>query len=289
MIDCDDSCLYAILISEGAAMMETFTSNPIQSDGNLLKLKGYLISVVSPEMQKQSAVKQPGRDGIRKLLLEAYNRTKVELKAEVRDQVIDSALAELVGYGPLEVLLAEAEISEIMVNGANKVFVERNGEVLETDIRSTGFYRNKARSIQGACRMILETFHGKVPDTMEELIQLPGVARKTANVVLGVVWGKAEGIVVDTHVHRVSRRLELTAEDAPERIERDLMGLVPRSKGIGFSHEMILHGRRVCRSRSPMCYACPVENICRSTDKVTALPLSLAGEEKRSRAPGRRP
>ncbi len=115
-------------------MTETIKSDPIQSDGNLLKLKGYLISVVSPEMQKQSTVKQPGRDGIRNLLLEAYNRTKVELKAEVRDQVIDSALAELVGYGPLEVLLADAEINEIMVNGANKIFVERNGEVLETDI-----------------------------------------------------------------------------------------------------------------------------------------------------------
>jgi pilus assembly protein CpaF len=115
-------------------MTEIIKSDPIQSDGNLLKLKGYLISVVSPEMQKQSTVKQPGRDGIRNLLLEAYNRTKVELKAEVRDQVIDSALAELVGYGPLEVLLADPEINEIMVNGANKIFVERNGEVLETDI-----------------------------------------------------------------------------------------------------------------------------------------------------------
>lgn len=161
-------------------------------------------------------------------------------------------------------------------------------EVLEADIRSTGFYRNKARSIQGACRMILEQFHGKVPDTMEELIQLPGVARKTANVVLGVVWGKAEGIVVDTHVHRVARRLELTAQDTPEKIELDLMGLVPRSKWIGFSHEMILHGRRVCRSRAPMCYSCVAENICMSKDKVAALPLSPAGGGKNSRASGRR-
>ncbi len=140
-------------------------------------------------------------------------------------------------------------------------------EVLEEDIRSTGFYRNKAKNIQGACRMILGRYGGKVPDTMEELIQLPGVARKTANVVLGVVFGKAEGVVVDTHVFRVSRRLELTEADTPEKIEADLMKLIPKDRWIGFSHQMIHHGRRICQARKPLCPLCPVEPVCRSKDK----------------------
>jgi endonuclease-3 len=147
-------------------------------------------------------------------------------------------------------------------------------EVLEEDIRPTGFYRNKAKSIQGACRMILEQFGGVVPDSMEEILRLPGVARKTANVVLGTAFHKAEGIVVDTHVMRVSRRLDLTDEDVAEKIERDLMQLIPRNKWISFSHQMILHGRRVCKARKPLCPNCPVEKVCESRDKVRAFPPS---------------
>ena len=142
-------------------------------------------------------------------------------------------------------------------------------ETLENDIRSTGFYHNKAKSIQGACLMILERFAGSVPDTMEALVELPGVARKTANVVLGVAFGKAEGIVVDTHVFRVSRRLDLTDSDTPERIENDLMKSLPRSRWISFSHQMILHGRNICRARNPLCLECPVEKVCVSKDKTS--------------------
>jgi endonuclease III len=145
-------------------------------------------------------------------------------------------------------------------------------QVLEQDIRPTGFYRNKAKSIQGACRMILDRFQGRVPDSMEQLIQLPGVARKTANVVQGVIYGKAEGIVVDTHVHRLSRRLELTTENTPEKIERDLMEIIPREKWIIFAHQLIHHGRKLCKARKPLCAECPVEAVCRSEDKVPALP-----------------
>ena len=145
---------------------------------------------------------------------------------------------------------------------------------LEQDIRSTGFYRNKARSIQGASRMIVEKFGGTVPEAMEALIELPGVARKTANVVLGVAFGKAEGIVVDTHVTRVSQRLELTKQSVPEKIELDLMTIIPRSRWISFSHQMILHGRHICKARKPLCHLCPVEPICRSKDKTTAIPPS---------------
>jgi len=155
-----------------------------------------------------------------------------------------------------------------------KDFVAVSQQVLEEDIRSTGFYRNKAKSIQGACRMILDRFQGRVPDTMEELIQLPGVARKTANVVLGVIYGKAEGIVVDTHVHRLSRRLELTVENTPEKIERDLMALIPREKWIAIAHQLIHHGRKVCKARKPLCAECPVEAHCKSKDKVPPLPAA---------------
>jgi endonuclease-3 len=144
---------------------------------------------------------------------------------------------------------------------------------LENDIRTTGFFRNKAKSIQGACRMILEEFEGKVPGTMDELLRLPGVARKTANVVLGVAFGRAEGIVVDTHVFRLSHRLELASAPTPEKVESELMGTVPRERWISFSHELIHHGRRVCRARKPDCPACPLERLCRSKDKALALPL----------------
>ncbi len=154
-------------------------------------------------------------------------------------------------------------------------YVKASREVLEEDIRSTGFYRNKAKSIQGACRMILERFRGKVPDTMEELLQLPGVARKTANVVLGVAYGKAEGIVVDTHVHRISRRLELSEADAAEKIEQDLMRLIPRDRWIAVSHQMIHHGRKACKARKPVCHSCPVKDICRSVDKTPGLPAPI--------------
>jgi endonuclease-3 len=140
-------------------------------------------------------------------------------------------------------------------------------EELESDIRSTGFYRNKAKSIRGAATMILEKFGGSVPETMEELLQLPGVARKTANVVLGVAYGKAEGIVVDTHVFRVSRRLDLTDAETPEGIERDLMQIIPRDRWISFSHQMILHGRSTCKARKPLCLTCPLEKVCESEDK----------------------
>jgi endonuclease III len=139
---------------------------------------------------------------------------------------------------------------------------------LEADIRPTGFFHNKTKSIRGACAMILEQFGGLVPDSMEELLQLPGVARKTANVVLGVAFGKAEGIVVDTHVLRVSRRLDLSDSETPENIERDLIQIIPRNRWILFSHQMILHGRTICKARKPLCLVCPIEKVCESEDKM---------------------
>jgi endonuclease-3 len=135
-------------------------------------------------------------------------------------------------------------------------------ETLEEEIRPSGFYRNKAKSIRGACQRMVEVYGGQVPDTMEELLTLPGVARKTANVVLGSAFGKSDGIAVDTHVRRLSGRLGLTDHDDPEKIERDLMALLPREQWTGFSHRLILHGRRVCHARKPDCPHCSLQSLC---------------------------
>ena len=135
-------------------------------------------------------------------------------------------------------------------------------EEIERDIHSTGFFRNKAKSIQGASRKIIENFGGCVPQTMEEMLTLNGVARKTANVVLGNAFGKASGVVVDTHVSRLSQRLGLTLENTPEKIERNLNDLIPKKDWILFPHLLIFHGRKICQARKPKCAECVLENIC---------------------------
>ena len=139
---------------------------------------------------------------------------------------------------------------------------------IEAIIRSTGFFHNKAKSIQGAARVLLERFHGQIPQTLEEMIELPGVARKTANVVLGSWFGIASGVVVDTHVLRLSRRLELTRETDPIKVEQDLQKVIPQDRWIQFSHELIHHGRQVCIARQPRCVDCSLEKLCNSADKT---------------------
>ena len=136
---------------------------------------------------------------------------------------------------------------------------------LQEDIRTTGFFRNKTKSIQGACKMLVEEFDDEVPQAMAELLKLPGVARKTANVVLGVAYGKAEGVVVDTHVSRLSHRLKLTKHKDAVKIEKDLMEIVPRKNWIEFAHLLIFHGRRICKARRPLCEQCMVEELCPSS------------------------
>jgi len=139
---------------------------------------------------------------------------------------------------------------------------------LEPMIITTGFFRNKAKSIVGAARKIMDEFGGQVPDQMDDLLSLPGVARKTANVVLGSWFGQGVGIVVDTHVHRISRRLELTKSDDPKNIELDLMKVIPPAKWIDYSHQIIHHGRALCMARAPKCVECPLENLCHAADKT---------------------
>jgi endonuclease III len=149
-----------------------------------------------------------------------------------------------------------------------KDFAFANPNELEQDIRPTGFFRNKTKSIMGASKKILEEFSGKVPQTMEELLTLPGVARKTANVVLGTAFGIASGVVVDTHVQRLAGRLDLTKNEDPKKIEQDLMQVIPRDRWILFSHQLIWHGRRVCQARKPRCSECNLERLCYSKDKT---------------------
>lgn len=178
---------------------------------------------------------------------------------------------------PLQLLVAtilSAQCTDVRVNMVTpalfarypdaRAFARADRADLEALIRSTGFYRNKARHIQLACQKIMADFAGQVPDTMEELVSLPGVARKTANVVLGVAYGKAEGVVVDTHVKRIARLLGLTRQNTPDRIEIDLVSRLPQEDWIDFSHMVILHGRAVCKARRPQCTACSMNDICPS-------------------------
>jgi endonuclease III len=147
-------------------------------------------------------------------------------------------------------------------------FAALTPEQLEPDVRSTGFFRNKSKSVVGAAKRVVSEFGGEVPDEMEKLLTLPGVARKTANVVLGTWFRKAEGVVVDTHVTRISRRLELTKNTDAPKIELDLMKVIPREKWILFAHQIIWHGRKLCFARRPKCVDCALENICHAGDKT---------------------
>jgi len=166
-----------------------------------------------------------------------------------------------------------------------KDFAAVRPEVLEPDIRSTGFFRNKARSIVGAAKKIVQDFGGKVPDSMEALLTLPGVARKTANVVLGTAYGVATGVVVDTHVFRIAHRLKLSKGKTPEQVEHDLMAIVPNERWISFAHQLIWFGRRICQARKPLCVECPIEPVCDSGDKVWwSKPLEASGRRRKQKS-----
>jgi endonuclease III len=197
------------------------------------------------------------------------------------DQRYPNVRCALLHNNAWELLIAtilSAQCTDVMVNKVTpglfqkyptpKAMAAATPEQLEPDLRPTGFYRNKAKSVVGASRAIMENFGGQVPDEMDKLLTLPGVARKTANVVLGSWFGKSVGIVVDTHVHRISRRLELTKADDPKNIEQDLMTVIPQAKWIDFSHQIIHHGRALCIARRPKCAECPLEDICHAADKT---------------------
>jgi len=173
------------------------------------------------------------------------------LSAQCTDVRVNLVTPELFRRFPTPAAMAKATLPE-----------------LEELIRTTGFFHNKAKSIQGAARKVVGEFGGKVPETLAELITIPGAARKTANVVLGVCFGKAEGVVVDTHVFRIARRLGLAKGETAQKVEQELMRVIPRERWISFSHQMIHHGRQVCDARKPKCDRCNLEQVCRSKDKT---------------------
>jgi len=173
------------------------------------------------------------------------------LSAQCTDVRVNMVTPELFKRFPTPAAMAKAELPELI-------------EI----IRTTGFFNNKAKSIKGAAKKITEQFGGRVPETLAELITVPGAARKTANVVLGVSYGKAEGVVVDTHVFRIAHRLDLTKSDTAEKVEQDLMRILPKDHWIRFSHQVIHHGRQVCIARKPKCDKCNLETLCHSADKT---------------------
>jgi endonuclease-3 len=197
------------------------------------------------------------------------------------DEAYPDASCELKHEQPFQLLIStilSAQCTDVRVNAVAltlypkfstpEKFAYANPAELEQEIRTTGFFRNKTKSIMGASKKIVEEFGGKVPQTMDELLTLPGVARKTANVVLGSGFGIAAGVVVDTHVIRISNRLDLTHNSDPKKIEQDLIAILPQNKWIVFSHQLIWHGRRVCVARKPRCIDCNLEKLCYSKDKT---------------------
>jgi len=197
------------------------------------------------------------------------------------DQLYPDVTCALTHQSAWELLVAtilSAQATDVRVNMVTPALFKKYPTVqdfaalqpqqLEPDIRSTGFFRNKSKSVVGAAQKIVANFNGEVPGNMDDLLTLPGVARKTANVVLGTWYKTGEGLVVDTHVHRISRRLELTRSDDPKTIEQDLLLIIPQPRRILFSHQVIWHGRNLCIARRPKCVDCPLENLCHAGDKT---------------------
>jgi len=232
---------------------------------------------------KKSARKSPGSKKAAAAAGPAKGATPQRVRAilEKLEEAYPAATCELHHDNPFQLLIStilSAQCTDERVNQvtatlfpkypAPEAFAYANPRDLEKEIRPTGFFRNKTKSVMGASKKIVEEFGGQVPRSMEQLLSLPGVARKTANVVLGTAFGVASGVVVDTHVQRLSGRLDLSRQEDPKKIEQDLMQVIPQDHWILFSHQLIWHGRRVCQARKPRCAECNLERICYSKDKV---------------------
>jgi len=206
---------------------------------------------------------------------ERDNKTRVLSIIELLEKEHSDAKIALGYTNPLELLVAtilSAQCTDRRVNIVTKVlfkkyrkpedYADADLDELEEDIRSTGFYRNKARNIKKCCQILVEKFNSQVPKTMEELVELPGVARKTANIVLSNAYGIVEGIAVDTHVRRLARRLGLSEHKNPNKIENDLMEIVPKTRWTRITDLLIFHGRRICAARKPKCGICALNKLC---------------------------
>jgi endonuclease-3 len=238
-------------------------------------------SAKKPATKKTAARKAAARKGIASAGGGPLAPDRVAAILKALDEAYPNVQCALTHQSPWELLIAtilSAQTTDVRVNMVTPELFKRfptpaamakaTLPELEALIRTTGFFHNKAKSIQGAARTIVEDFGGKVPQTLAELITVPGAARKTANVVLGVCFGKAEGVVVDTHVFRIARRLELAHGDTAPKVEEELMRVIPQDRWIAFSHQLIHHGRQVCVARSPKCDRCNLEQLCNSKDKT---------------------
>ena len=214
-------------------------------------------------------------------------KTAAERKARVDeilrrlDRMYPAATCALHHHNPWELLVATILSAQCTDKRVNEVtpglfakyptpadFAAARQKVVANDIRSTGFFNNKARSLIGAAKKVVTDFGGRVPRTMEEMLTIPGAARKTANVVLGTAYGIASGVVVDTHVQRVAARLDLTKNTDPVKIEQDLVKILPRERWVLFSHQVIHHGRALCAARKPKCPECDLDDLCYARDKT---------------------
>ncbi len=242
---------------------------------------------VTPPRTRQSASPAPGGKRAKPAgsrVAAGYNPLAPERVGEILKRLdarypgVTCALQHKSAWELLVATILSAQCTDARVNLVTPVifakyptpaaFAALQPEQLEPDIRSTGFFRNKSKSIVGAAKAVIGQHGGQVPETMGELLEIPGVARKTANVVLGTWFRKAVGVVVDTHVRRIARRLELTKESDPQKIEQDLMRVIPRERWIDFAHQVIHHGRQLCVARMPKCADCPLETLCHAADKT---------------------
>ncbi len=255
-------------------------SAPGKAKNKLPKQTPSLKTVLSKSPSKSSSQAVP----LKKRSPSGYDPTAPERVKQLiagLDALYPKATCALIHHSAWELVVAtilSAQCTDVRVNIVTPIlfakyptvqdFAGLEPEQLEPDIRSTGFFRNKAKSVVGAARKVVEDFGGVVPQTMDELLTLPGVARKTANVVLGTWFKKNEGVVVDTHVTRISRRWELTRNTDPRKIEEDLMQIIPRDRWTDFSHEVIWHGRTLCIARKPKCADCAIERLCHAADKT---------------------
>src|SRR5882672_9543710 len=237
-------------------------------------------------LKKKPSKKKPEKSKTKKPASKPVTGVKTDPKRVAAilkrlDEAYPNAVCELNHENAFQLLIAtilSAQCTDVRVNQVTatlfkkyqtpEAFAHANPSELEQDIRPTGFFRNKTKSVMGASKAIVERFGGKVPQTMEEMLTIPGAARKTSNVVLGTAYGIASGVVVDTHVMRQSNRLDLTQNEDPKKIEQDLMKILPQDRWISFSHQLIWHGRRVCHARNPKCLDCNLESLCNSKDKT---------------------
>jgi len=227
--------------------------------------------------RRKSAPKKQSKNG----KLRGTDPRRVSAILAKLDEGYPQATCALLHENPFQLLIAtilSAQCTDVRVNIVTPIlfkkypspeaFAYATPSDLENEIRTTGFFRNKTKSILGTSKKIVEVFSGQVPNNMEQLLTLPGVARKTANVVLGTGFGIASGVVVDTHVQRLAGRLDLSKNTDPQKIEQDLMKAIPQEKWIAFSHQLIWHGRKVCQARKPRCAECILEPLCYSKDKT---------------------